>query len=91
VPAGVPATPEAAEPPAGVAAAGTVADSGADLALEQRAIARLRSRGGWTTVDVRFHEPPALLNHMRIAVVRPALSAVGQDVVDFVASHLFLG
>jgi len=51
----------------------------------------LRSMGGWINVDVLFTEPLALpLNHLRIAVSAPGIAWHGQDVLRFVAQHVFL-
>jgi len=59
--------------------------------LEARLAAQLRSMGGWVNVDVRFTEWPAYLtNHLRIAVSRPGISALGSDVAWYVARHHFL-
>lgn len=44
----------------------------------------------WINVDVHFHEWPAfLLNHFRIVRARPALSSLGNDVLEFFARHVF--
>jgi hypothetical protein len=65
---------------------------------EAAIIGGLRSLGGWVNVDVEFTEPwlpglPAsagLVNHLRIVSAQPGLSALGGDVVRFLAAHLFL-
>lgn len=92
--------PEAAPGGAGAIAHGGVADEPArrDAVVaaamaayepERAAIEQLRQLRGWTNVDVRFDEWPSALNHIRIAVVKPAITQLGADVVDFVVNHCF--